>query len=147
MRKTLWIAVVCGLCAALLLGVCGVYAQTEVLEEHYEKKDYDPRMKPLDLTPIRFYVQDEHDGTWTLTLTLKNVTNRPWPAGRYQLLVKRGSEYLAEGSGPRWTITDEVPRGGTTRITATLKEYNPLHRMVFYILDGENSFYSFFIRL
>ena len=39
-------------------------------------------MKPLDLTPIRFYVQDEHDGTYTLTLTLKNVTDRSWPAGK-----------------------------------------------------------------
>ena len=146
MKKTLWIAIVCGLCAALILGVCGVYAQTEVFE-HYEKKDYDPHMKPLDLTPIRFYVQDEHDGTYTLTLTLKNVTDRSWPAGKYELLVKRGSNYLAEGSGPRWTITDSVARGTTTEIKATLKEYVRGGRMVFYIMDGDNSFYSFFIRL
>ena len=146
MRKTLWIAIVCGLCAAFLLGVCGVSAQTEVFE-HYQKKDYEPHMKPLDLNPIRFYVQDEHDGTYTLTLTLKNVTDRAWPAGKYELLVKRGSDYLAEGSGPRWTITDEVARGTTTEIKATLKEYVPLGRMVFYIMDGNNSFYSFFIRL
>ena len=146
MRKTLWIAIVCGLCAAFLLGICGVYAQTEVFE-YYEKKDYDPRMKPLDLTPIRFYVQDEHDGTYTLTLTLKNVTDRSWPAGKYQLLVKRGSDYLAEGSGPRWTITDSVARGTTTEIKATLKEYVRGGRMVFYIMDGDNSFYSFYIRL
>ncbi len=146
MKKNLWIAVLLGICAVLLFGICAASAQTEVFE-HYEKKDYDPHMPPIDLNPIRFYVQDEHDGTYTLTLTLKNVTNRAWPAGQYQLLVKRGSDYLAEGSGPRWTIEDAVPRGYTTEITATLKEYVRGGRMVFYILDGNNSFYSFYIRL
>ena len=146
MRKNLWIAIVLGLCAVLLLGVCGVYAQTEVFE-HYEKKDYDPHMPPIDMNPIRFYVQDEHDGTYTLTLTLKNVTDRDWPAGKYELLVKRGSGYLAEGNGPRWTIEEAVPRGGTTEIKTTLQRYTRNGRMVFYILDGNNSFYSFFIRL
>lgn len=146
MKKNLWIAVLFGLCAVLLLGVCSASAQTEVFD-HYDKVEYDPIMPPLDLNPIRFYVQDEHDGTYTLTLTLKNVTNRAWPAGKYQLLVKRGSDYLAAGSGPRWTITDAVPRGYTTQITATLKEYVRGGRMVFYILDGDNSFYSFYIRL
>lgn len=146
MKKTLWIAVICGILAAMLLGVCSVSAQKEVFD-HYEKKDYDPHMKPLDLTPVRFYVQDEHDGTYTLTLTLKNVSDRSWPAGRYQLLCKRGSDYLAEGSGPRWTIDKDVPRGQTIEIKATLNQYVPMGRMVFYIMDGQNSFYGFYIRL
>ena len=146
MKKTLWIAVICGILAAMLLDVCSVSAQKEVFD-HYEKKDYDPHMKPLDLTPVRFYVQDEHDGTYTLTLTLKNVSDRSWPAGRYQLLCKRGSDYLAEGSGPRWTIDKDVPRGQTIEIKATLKQYVPMGRMVFYIMDGQNSFYGFYIRL
>ena len=115
--------------------------------EYYEKNDYDPRMKPLDLTPVRFYVQDEHDGTYTLTMTLKNFSDRSWPAGKYELLCKRGSEYLAEGSGPRWTIEEETPRGTTTQVVATLKEYVRGGRMVFYIMDGVNSFYGFYIRL
>ena len=146
MKKTLWIAVICGILAAMLLGVCSVSAQKEVFD-HYEKKDYDPHMKPLDLTPVRFYVQDEHDGTYTLTLTLKNVSDRSWPTGRYQLLCKRGSDYLAEGSGPRWTIDKDVPRGQTIEIKATLNQYVPMGRMVFYIMDGQNSFYGFYIRL
>ena len=146
MKKTLWIAVICGILAAMLLGVCSVSAQKEVFD-HYEKKDYDPHMKPLDLTPVRFYVQDEHDGTYTLTLTLKKVSDRSWPAGRYQLLCKRGSDYLAEGSGPRWTIVKDVPRGQTIEIKATLNQYVPMGRMVFYIMDGQNSFYGFYIRL
>ncbi len=151
MKKTLWIAVVCGVLAVMLLGICGASAQenNHVYEkfEYYEKKDYDPHMKPLDLSPVRFYVQDEHDGTYTLTLTLKNVSSRSWPAGKYDLLCKRGSQYLAEGSGPRWTITEDTPRGTTTQITATLKEYVRGGRMVFYIMDGVNSFYGFYIRL
>lgn len=146
MRKTLWIAMVCGLVAALLMGICAVNAQTEVFE-HYQKRDHEPHMKPLDLTPVRFYVQDEHDGTYTLTLTIKNLSNRSWPAGGYQLVCKRGSDYLAEGSGPYWTITDNVARGETTQIQATLNQYVPGGRMVFYVLDGQNSFYGFYIRL
>ena len=146
MRKTLWIAMICGLLAALLLGVCTVSAQKEVFE-HYEKKDFEPHMKPLDLTPVRFYVQDEHDGTYTLTLTIKNLSNRSWPAGAYQLVVKRGSNYLAPGSGPYFTITDAVARGETTQIQATLNQYIPGGRMVFYVLDGSNAFYGFYIRL
>ena len=110
MKKTLWIAVICGILAAMLLGVCSVSAQKEVFD-HYEKKDYDPHMKPLDLTPVRFYV------------------------------------HLAEGSGPRWTIDKDVPRGQTIEIKATLKQYVPMGRMVFYIMDGQNSFYGFYIRL
>ena len=43
MRKTLWIMIVCGICAAFLLGVCTVSAQTEVFR-YYEKKDYEPHM-------------------------------------------------------------------------------------------------------
>ena len=38
MRKTLWIAMVCGLVAALLMGICAVNAQTEVFE-HYQKRE------------------------------------------------------------------------------------------------------------
>ena len=146
MRKTLWVAMICAVCAALLLGVCSVFAQTEKFY-FYEKKDYEPHMKPMDLTPVRFYVQDEHDGTYTLTLTIKNLSNRSWPAGKYDLLCKRGSNYLAEGSGPRWTITEDVARGTTTQIVATLKEYVRGGRMVFYVMDGNNSFYGFYIRL
>ena len=136
MRKTLWIMIVCGLCAALLMGCYSVSAQgsnngrkdnnpparpvppsktpiprpesndIEVFW-YYEKKDYDPHMPPMDMNPIRFYVQDEHDGTYTLTLTIKNLSNRSWPAGAYQLVCKRGSDYLAPGSGPYWTITED----------------------------------------
>lgn len=156
MRKNFLILLVCGLCAALFLGICAVSAQSDNVNsvpapyekfEHYKKKDFEPHMKPMDLTPIRFYVQDEHDGTYTLTLTIKNLSNRSWPAGAYQLVCKRGSEYLAEGSGPRWTITDNVARGETTQIQATLNQYVRNGRMVFYVLDGENSFYGFYIRL
>ena len=146
MRKRLWIAVICGICAALLLGICSVYAQREEFK-YYQKKDYDPHMKPMPLTPIRFYVQDEHDGTYTLTLTITNLSDRSWPAGAYQLVCKRGSDYLQEGSGPYWTITDNVARGETTQIVAKLNKYVPMGRMVFYVLDGQNSFYGFFIRL
>ena len=146
MRKTLWIMIICGICAALLMDVCGVSAQKEVFE-HYEKKDYDPHMKPIDMNPIRFYVQDEHDGTYTLTLTIKNLSNRSWPAGAYQLVCKRGSDYLLNGSGPYWTITDNVARGETTQIVAKLNKYVRGGRMVFYIMDGQNSFYGFYIRL
>lgn len=166
MKKTFLIAVVLGILAAALFGVCGVFAQDSgdtVTDwdqywedyyaakyekfEYYEKNDYDPHMKPLDLRPVRFYVQDEHDGTYTLTLTLKNISSRSWPAGKYDLLCKRGSDYLAEGSGPRWTIEKETPIGGTTQIVATLKEYVRGGRMVFYVMDGANSFYGFYIRL
>ena len=146
MKKTLWIAMVCGLIAVMLLGVCSVSAQTEVFG-HYEKKDYEPHMAPLDLNPIRFYVQDNYDGTYTLTLTIKNVSDRSWPAGRYQLLCKRGSDYLAEGSGPRWTIDKDVPRGQTIQIEATLNQYVRNGRMVFYVMDGQYSFTGFYIRL
>ena len=146
MRKSLWIAVVLGVCAVLALGIFSASAQTEIFN-YYTKRDYDPHMKPIDMNPIRFYVQDEHDGTYTLTLTLKNVSDRAWPAGRYQLLCKRGSNYLADGEGPSWTITEDVPRGYTTQIVTTLKEYVRGGRMVFYIMDGSNSFYGFYIRL
>ena len=146
MKKTFWTAIICAIVAAMLLSVCSVSAQTEVFG-HYEKKDYDPHMPPLDLNPIRFYVQDNHDGTYTLTMTVKNVTNRDWPAGRYDLLCKRGSNYLAKDSGPRWNIDMDVPRGTTIEIEATLTEYVPMGRMVFYIMDGDNSFSGFFIRL
>lgn len=173
MRKTLWIMIVCGLCAALLLSVCSVSAQSskppvkpvppskpvqktpqpnnynpdiEVFN-YYEKKDYDPHMPPIDMNPIRFYVQDEHDGTYTLTLTIKNLSNRSWPAGRYQLVCKRGSNYLLDGSGPYWTIEEDVARGETTQIVAKLNQYVRNGRMVFYVLDGQNSFYGFYIRL
>ena len=146
MKKTLWISIVCGILAALLLGVYAVSAQTEYFY-FYEKKDYDPRMPPLDLTPVRFYVQDEHDGTYTLTLTVKNLTNRPWPAGKYDLLCKRGSEYLIPGSSPRVPIQNEVARGTTTEIKYTLDKYVRNGRMVFYVMDGNNSFYHFYIRL
>ena len=176
MRKTLWIMIVCGLCAALLMGCYSVSAQgsnngrkdnnpparpvppsktpiprpessdIEVFW-YYEKKDYDPHMPPMDMNPIRFYVQDEHDGTYTLTLTIKNLSNRSWPAGAYQLVCKRGSDYLAPGSGPYWTITEDVARGETTQIVATLNQYVRNGRMVFYVLDGQNSFYGFYIRL
>lgn len=146
MRKTLWIAIICGLCAAMLLGVCSVFAQTEVFE-HYEKKDYDPHMKPIDQTPVRFYVQDEHDGTYTLTLTIKNLSDRAWSAGKNTLLCKRGSNYLSSGSGPQWTISENVARGETTQIVAKLNQYVPGGRMVFYILEGNNSIYGFYIRL
>ena len=104
-------------------------------------------MKPLDLTPVRFYVQDEHDGTYTLTLTIKNLSSRSWPAGAYQLVCKRGSDYLLEGSGPYWTITEDVSRGATTQIVAKLNQYVPMGRMVFYVLDGNNSIQGFYIRL
>ena len=146
MRKTLWLAIICGLCAAMLMGVCGVSAQKEVFE-HYEKNDPGPRMPPMDNTPIRFYVQDEHDGTYTLTLTIKNLSNRSWPAGAYQLVCSRGRDYLLEGSGPYWTIEEDVARGETTQIVAKLNKYVPNGRMVFYVLDGPNSFYGFYIRL
>ena len=146
MRKTLWIAMICGVCAVLLMGICGVYAQSERFD-FYQKKDYDPHMKPIDMSPIRFYVQDEHDGTYTLTLTIKNLSNRSWPVGGYQLVCKRGSEYLLEGSGPYWTIEDNVARGETTQIVAKLNKYVRNGRMVFYVLDGDNSFYGFYIRL
>ena len=146
MRKTLWIAIICGLCAALLLGVCCVSAQTEVFE-HYQKNDPGPRMPPIDNNPIRFYLQDEHDGTYTLTLTIKNLSNRSWPAGAYQLVCSRGRDYLLEGSGPYWTIEDNVARGETTQIVARLNKYVPNGRMVFYVLDGANTFYGFYIRL
>lgn len=146
MRKTLWIMIVCGICAALLLGVCSVSAQTEVFK-YYEKKDYDPHMKPMDNTPVRFYVQDEHDGTYTLTLTIKNLSNRSWPAGAYQIVCKRGSDYLLSGSGPYWTITENVARGESIQVVAKLNQYVPGGRMVFYVLDGANSFYGFYIRL
>ena len=146
MKQTLWMAIVFGLLAVMQLGICNVSAQTEVFT-HYEKKDYDPHMKPMDFTPVRFYVHDEGDGTYSLTMTLKNVSDRSWPAGKYDLLCKRGSDYLAEGSGPRWTITEDVARGTTTQIVATLKEFVPGGRMVFYIMDGNNSFYGFYIRL
>ena len=146
MKKTLWIAILCGGLAALMLGVYAVSAQTEYFY-FYEKKDYDPRMPPLDLTPVRFYVQDEHDGTYTLTLTVKNLTDRPWPAGKYDLLVKRGSEYLAPGCDPRVAITEAVPRGTTTEIKYTLNQYVRNGRMVFFIMDGNNSIYHFYIRL
>ena len=46
LKKTLAILI-----AALLLGVCAVSAQKEVFE-HYQKKDFEPHMKPLDLTPV-----------------------------------------------------------------------------------------------
>ncbi len=146
MKKTLWISIVCGILAALLLGVYTVSAQTEYFY-YYEKKDYEPHMKPLDLTPVRFYVQDEHDGTYTLTLTVKNLTDRPWPAGKYDLLCKRGSDYLISGSSPRVPIQNEVARGETTEIKYTLDKYVRNGRMVFYVMDGRNSFYHFFIRL
>lgn len=188
MRKTLWIAIIFSICAALIMGICAVNAQnnqekpnaeitssgsenTENPEEienqmnpknwvrvnsdtgvnerfdYYKKKDFEPHMKPLDMTPVRFYVQDEHDGTYTLTLTIKNLSDRPWPAGGYDLVCKRGSDYLTEGSGPRWTITENVPRGETTQIQATLNQYVRNGRMVFYVLDGQNSFFGFYIRL
>ena len=174
MRKTMWIMIVCGLCAALLLSICSVSAQPQnrgrddqpvrpvppskpvpgkdynseiELFRYYEKKDYDPHMPPMDNNPIRFYVQDEHDGTYTLTLTIKNLSNRSWPAGAYQLVCKRGSDYLLNGSGPYWTIEDNVARGETTEIVAKLNQYVPGGRMVFYVLDGQNSFYGFYIRL
>lgn len=146
MKKTLWIAIVCALLAATLLGICNVSAQTENFY-YYHKKGYDQLMPPMDLNPVRFYVQDEHDGTYTLTLTIKNLSDRSWPAGKYELVCKRGSDYLAPGSGPRWVITDEVPRGTTTQITAKLNQFVPNGRMVFYVLDGKNSFYGFYIRL
>lgn len=115
--------------------------------DYYKKKDFEPHMKPMDMTPVRFYVQDEHDGTYTLTLTIKNLSDRPWPAGGYDLVCKRGSDYLVEGSGPRWTINENVARGETTQIQATLNQYVRNGRMVFYVLDGQNSFYGFYIRL
>ena len=146
MRKSLWIAMICAICAVLLLGIGGSFAQTEKFD-HYEKKDYDPHMKPMDLTPVRFYVQDEHDGTYTLTLTIKNLSNRSWPAGTYRLVCKRGSNYLTEDSGPYWTITEDVARGETTQIVAKLNQYVPMGRMVFYVLDGNNSIQGFYIRL
>ena len=146
MRKTLWITMICGILAAMLLGICGVSAQTELFE-YYEKKDYDPRMGPIDNTPVRFYVEEEIDGTYSLTLTIKNLSNRSWPAGKYQLVCKRGSDYLAEGSGPYWVINKAVPRGETVVLKTKLKEYVPLGRMVFYVLDNGNSFYGFYIRL
>ncbi len=146
MKKTLWLAILCGVLAALMLGVYAVSAQTEYFY-HYEKKDYEPRMKPLDLTPVRFYIQDEHDGTYTLTLTVKNLTDRPWPAGKYDLLVKRGSDFLTEGSNPRVTITEDVARGTTTNIQYKLCKYERNARMVFYVMDGNNSFYHFYIRM
>lgn len=146
MRKTLWIAMICGIISVMLLGICGVSAQAEVFE-YYTKKDYDPHMKPMDNVPVRFYVQDEHDGTYTLTLTIKNLSNRSWPAGAYQLVCKRGSDYLAEGSGPYWTIDKAVARGESIVLTTKLKQYVPMGRMVFYVLDQGNSIFGFYIRL
>lgn len=146
MRKSLWIAVLFGICAALLMSFGSVFAQKEVFT-HYEKKDYDPHMKPIDMNPIRFYLQDEHDGTYTLTLTIKNLSDRSWPKGAYRLVCKRGSDYLMEGSGLYWTIDQDVARGETVQIEAKLNQYVPNGRMVFYILDGNNSFYGFYIRL
>ena len=151
MRKTLWIAMICGLCAVLLIGVVAAFADDgSVFSPYippYPETDYLPISGPVDMNPIRFYVQDNHDGTYTLTLTLKNVSDRSWPAGRYDLLCKRGSNMLAEGSGPRWTIEEDVPRGTKTVIEATLTEYIPKARMTFYLMDGNNSFYGFYIRL
>ena len=147
MRKTLWIAMICGLCAVMLMSFGAAFADDGAVFNYYQEKNNLPISGPVDLNPIRFYVQDNHDGTYTLTLTLKNVSDRSWPAGRYDLLCKRGSNMLAEGSGPRWTIEEDVPRGTKTVIEATLTEYVPNARMVFYLMDGNNSFYGFYIRL
>ena len=68
-------------------------------------------------------------------------------SGAYQLVCKRGSDYLLNGSGPYWTITDNVARGETTQIVAKLNKYVRGGRMVFYVMDGQNSFYGFYIRL
>ena len=48
MRKTLWIAMICGLIAALLLGVCAVSAQKEVFEKQsaYCKDDMGYQTEP-----------------------------------------------------------------------------------------------------
>ena len=79
--------------------------------------------------------------------TVKNLTDRPWPAGKYDLLCKLGSEYLIPGSSPRVPIQDAVARGTTTEIKYTLDKYVRNGRMVFYVMDGNNSFYHFYIRL
>ena len=147
MRKTLWIAMICGLCAVMLLSIGAAFADDGAVFNYYKEKNYNPIVGPMDLNPIRFYVQDNHDGTYTLTLTLKNVSDRSWPAGRYDLLCKRGSNMLAPGSGPRWNISEDVPRGTKTIIQATLTRYERGARMVFYLMDGNNSFYGFYIRM
>lgn len=146
MRKSLQTAILCVLCAVFFLGVSAAYASDPVFL-YYENNDYDTHMPPVDNNPIRFSVTSNGDGTYDLALFIKNVSNRAWPANRYTLLCKRGSDMLAEGSGPSWVIDTDVPRGTKVEMHATLKEFKPGARMVFYILDGNNSFTGFYIRL
>ena len=146
MKKNLWIAILCGLCAVLFLGVCSAFAD-DPLFIYYENNDYDEHMKPIDNEPIRFSVTSNGDGTYDLALFIHNVSDRSWSANKYTLLCKRGSDMLVEGSGPSWTIDTDVPRGTRVEMHATLKEYKAGARMVFYIMDGSNSITGFYIRL
>lgn len=98
-------------------------------------------MPAQDRTPIRFYVDTNEDGTYTMTVWFRNMTTFDWPAG-LTLECKAGGELIDSSK-----LDDAVIRNGVFIKTYDLKEYEAGKRLVFSVLNNGRFVDSYYIRL
>lgn len=135
----------CVLLTVLLTAAGMAYAWPEDYQwapDYNSNKDI---MPPMPNTPVRFYVQDNHDGTWDLQLTVINLSQYPWAAGQMDLVCTKGQYYLASEEN-HWKIEEEVPRGYETTMVIPLDNYEPGGKMRFNVKYGDRFIMGFYIR-
>ena len=145
MKKSL----VCTLMSLVLLALC-VSTAAAVKSDYVWSPDYnsyDEVMPPMDNTPIRFYVVDNHDGTWDLQLTIKNLSLYNWGSNQVDLVCTKGMKYLNNPEEIRWNISDAVNRGETTQMTLKLGSYVKGANFRFNVKYGDTYLMGFYIKL
>ena len=86
------------------------------------------------------------DRTLNLTWTITNNTNGPWPSSNVDILCAGGTELLTNPKRTRWDIPYTVQRGGQLTFTVNIYQPAPGQAMIFKMMDGGKTLYSFEVR-
>ncbi len=103
-----------------------------------------PQYQPNTGSYPRVSMAWNNDGSYRLTWTIKNTTNKGWSSADVDIKCVSGCELLRDQSRMRWDIPYTVERNGELTFSVNINQpYYNGYRMTFAMLNGGDWLYQF----
>ncbi len=103
-----------------------------------------PQYQPNTGSYPRVSMSWNNDGSYRLTWTIKNTTNKGWSSADVDIKCVSGCELLRDQSRMRWDIPYTVERNGELTFSVNINQpYYNGYRMTFAMLNGGDWLYQF----